>query len=260
VALVEERGSVLINAGPDFASQVDRLPRNEAPGKRATPVAAVLLTNADLDHVLGLIAMREGADLHLYATAAVRRTLTAAFPIEALLRAFTEVHWHEVIAHAPFTLASEAHRALEIRALFLPGTPPPFDRASPGKPAEGHSVAYEVHDRATGKRLLVAPDVGAATPELLRALEQADAILFDGTFWSDDELRHVKPGARTAREMGHVPIEAGSLDLLRKLPAPLKSYFHINNTNPILDPTSPERAAVESAGIRVEEDGAEWIL
>lgn len=253
MAIIGADSSVLINAGPDFLSRVDFLPRPSG-NSRQSPVAAVLLTNADLDHVLGLLCMREGAALHLYATDAVRQSLSKAFAIDSLLRSFTDLQWHVVQPTVPFSIAGD----IEVRAIFLPANAPLFDRVNDAE--TGHSVAYDLHDRETGKRLLVAPDVGEITPELHEALHAADAVLFDGTFWRDDELQRIKPGARTSRAMGHVPIAEGSLDLLRSLKAPYKSYFHINNTNPILNPASPERSLVESAGIRVEEDGAEWIL
>ena len=248
----------MINAGPDFLSQVDLLPRPSLQDARRSPVAAVLLTNADLDHVLGLISMREGAALHVYATDAVRQTLSKAFDIDSLLRSFTRLVWHDVQPDTPFFIDADSHRDIEIRAIFLPAGVPLFDRTNHAE--TGHSIAYALHDLTTGKRLVVAPDVGEITPELREALHAADAVLLDGTFWSDEELQRIKPGARTSRAMGHVPIAEGSLDLLRSLKASHKSYFHINNTNPILNPASLERSLVESAGIRVEEDGAEWIL
>jgi pyrroloquinoline quinone biosynthesis protein B len=251
---------LLINAGPDFAAQAESLPRTVEDGMRGSPVAAVLLTNADLDHVLGLISMREGAGLQIYATRAVRQTLTEAVSFDTLLRSFTRVEWHEVQENEPFFVDPESLRHLEVRALFLPASAPLFDRTQHDAIDRGHSLAFEMHDTTTGKRLVIAPDVGEMTPELLAALQRADGILFDGTFWSDDELQRVKSGARTARAMGHLPILDGSLELLGPMKAARKSYFHINNTNPILNPDSPERAAVESAGIRVEEDGTEWIL
>ena len=115
-------------------------------------------------------------------------------------------------------------------------------------------------DARTGGRLLVAPDVGAVNDELLEALSSSEAVLFDGTFWSADELARVKSRAPKAGEMGHVTIEECSLKLLAKLPARHKIYIHINNTNPILASESPERAAVEAAGVMVGADGLEFEL
>jgi pyrroloquinoline quinone biosynthesis protein B len=106
----------------------------------------------------------------------------------------------------------------------------------------------------------VAPDVAANPPVLNEALQEAGAVLFDGTFWSAEELRKFRPDAPRAEEMGHLPIHDGSLPLLQGLKAARKIYLHINNTNPILQPDSPERAAVEKAGIEVGSDGLEFDL
>ena len=123
-----------------------------------------------------------------------------------------------------------------------------------------HSVAFQFLDEASGRFALVAPAVGELTRELSEASADSDVILFDGTFWSDDELAAVRPGARSAREMNHLPICDGSLDFLRQSPARRKIYTHINNTNPILMPGSPERAELEQAGIEVARDGLEIVL
>ena len=107
---------------------------------------------------------------------------------------------------------------------------------------------------------MVAPAVGEVTAELRDAVNNSDVVLFDGTFWNNDELRAVRPGARSAREMNHLPISEGSLDLLRQAPARRKIYTHINNTNPILMPGSSERRQVEQAGIEIACDGLEIAL
>jgi pyrroloquinoline quinone biosynthesis protein B len=222
---------------------------------RSSPVTGVLLTNADLDHVLGLISLRGETGVRIFSTSAVRHTLTEAMQIEPLLRSFGDVEWKE-IAGARVKLSGGQ---IEAWAILLGGDPPPYARSGPADDP-GHSAAYELRDLTTGGRLVIAPDVARITPELLAALQKADAILFDGTFWSDDELRQVKPGARTSREMGHLPIRDGSLEVLKSLPARKKSFIHINNTNPVLDPASPERDAIEEAGMSVAEDGTEWTL
>ncbi len=103
----------------------------------------------------------------------------------------------------------------------------------------------------------MAPDVGAWSDALIDEMQKSDAVLFDGTFWSGDELSRAKANARTADEMGHLTIRDQTLERLRKLPARHKIYIHINNTNPVLSPGSTERTAVESAGITVGYDGLE---
>lgn len=249
----------LVNASPDIGAQMNAFaPLHPRAQMRQSQIAGVLLTNGDLDHVLGLILLREGPVLGVYATTAVRESLCAS-GIESILSAFCGVAWRE--PSDDFVDLEDANGApggLAARAIFLPGTPPPFVKKSDY--AAGHSVAYQIESRKSGARLLVAPDVSAVTPELAEALGESDIVLFDGTFWSSDELRQVREGARRAEEMGHLPISGGSLDALRGLPARHKAYFHVNNTNPILAPGSHEREEIEQAGIIVGYDGLEFDL
>jgi pyrroloquinoline quinone biosynthesis protein B len=219
-----------------------------------------LLTNADLDHVAGLLSMREGGRLHVHATRAVRDTLTECLGLAAILDAFCGVDWHEPpqADFAQLVGTDGGEGSLVYRAIELPGGPPAFAR---GRRADGaHSVAYCIMDRNTGGRLLVAPDVGGWNDALAKAMLESDAVLFDGTFWSGEELLRVKPNAPTAAEMGHATIKDHSLALLGKLTAEHKIYIHINNTNPVLSPGSPERAAVAAAGIVVGYDGLEFEI
>lgn len=252
----------LVNASPDIGRQVNGFePLRPRPGKvRESRLGGVLLTNGDLDHVVGLLLLREGPALSIHATAAVRECLIAS-GIDGVLSAFCGVSWHEPGARFEnLAGANGKEGGLAARAIPLPGTPPPFLKKSAYE--GGHSVAYQIEDRMTGGRLLVAPDVSAITPGLAEALDESDVVLFDGTFWSNDELRRVRRGARLSEEMGHLPVggEAGSLDLLRKLPARHRVYFHINNTNPMLASGSAERAEVEAAGVIVGYDGLEFMV
>lgn len=121
-------------------------------------------------------------------------------------------------------------------------------------------MAFLIRDDQTGGVLLMAPDVFEITPQMKQALHSADAVLFDGTFWSEDELGSVKGGARAASAMGHLPIRNGSLEILADCPARHRIYLHINNTNPILRSNSSERQAVEKAGIAIGSDGMEFEL
>jgi pyrroloquinoline quinone biosynthesis protein B len=218
----------------------------------------VLLTNADLDHVLGLILLREGPPIPVLATNAVRETLTGALGFDALLGSFCGLRWQQSSTDfSALPLRDGSPSGLSVRAIQLPGGPPRFDTAA--KARDGHSVAFQITD-GTNMRLLIAPDVAEITPELQCALEESDAVLFDGTFWSEDELRRIDPHSRAPHEMGHLPIRAGSLGALGKSRACWKIFTHINNTNPILAGDSPERAAVVGAGILVGEDGMEFEL
>jgi len=250
----------LINVSPELSAQLNRFPelhpKTDPP--RNSPIRDVLITNSDLDHVLGLFSLREGDRLKVWATAAVRATLTQSLGMENVLNSFCGLTWREppIKDFEPLDLDSPVETGLRFRAIELPGAPPRF---SPGPPLKGvHSVAYIFESSRTKLRLLVAPDVGAVNPALRMALESADAVLFDGTFWSKEELGSIRPGAPEANEMGHVTIKDCSLELLAGMRAQKKIYIHINNTNPILMKDSAQRKAVEAAGLTVGWDGLEF--
>jgi len=261
--VADERGRwYLVNASPDLRAQIEAH-ADLQPGfhsLRNTPIAGVLLTNADLDHVLGLFSLREGDALTIHATRAVRATAASSLGLGKVLDVFCGTVWREPSFEAFMPLTPEEGNAggLLYRAICLPGTPPKFAGAMP---LDGvHSVAYQFMDPRTGGRLLVAPDVAAVNDGLREALRTSDAVLFDGTFWSGDELSRVKSAAPKAGEMGHVTMEECSLNLLRDLGARHKIYIHINNTNPVLLRESSERAVVEAAGIMIGYDGLEFRL
>jgi pyrroloquinoline quinone biosynthesis protein B len=234
-------GCFLINASPDLPQQIESMPQLQpsctaAAGLRNTPIAGVLLTNADIDHALGLLLLRQQKrPLVVYAADEARTTLGW---IDTGLARFCGIEWREITAEFQSLSGSIGFRAIE-----LP-----------------RSVAFQFRDDTSGATALFAPNVGELTDELRDAVHASDVILFDGTFWSDGELAAVRPGARSARGMNHLPISDGSLDFLRQSPARRKIYTHINNTNPILMPGTRERAQVEQAGIEIARDGLEIIL
>lgn len=258
VLSADGRNWFLVNASPDLRAQIEVTPElhPQETSARNSPLAGVLLTNADLDHVLGLILLREGEPLPVLATEAVRATLTGPLGFETLLGGFCGIRWETAPTEfSPLRLRDGSPSGFSVRTIFLPGGPPRFDKISTAP--SGHSVAYQIRDER-GARLLLAPDVAEITPELQEALEESDAVIFDGTFWVSDELRRINPEARTAQQMGHLPIRDGSLEVLRRSPARWKVFTHINNTNPILATDSPERTAVLAAGVLIGEDGLEF--
>ena len=228
----------LVNASPDLPRQIESAPALQPqPGSlRNSPIAGVLLTNADLDHTLGLLLLRQQqTPVLVYASDATRSALDW---LQLLLHPFGGSTWRT--ASGDFNSLSNglAFRAIELHK----------------------SNAFQLRDEVSGRAALVAPVVGEVTAELRDAVNTSDVILFDGTFWNDDELRAVRRDARSAREMNHLPISDSSLALLRHSPAHRKIYMHINNTNPILMPGSRERALVQQAGIEIACDGLEIIL
>jgi len=228
----------LINASPDLGQQIENVPslqpRHDPP--RNTSIAGVLLTNADIDHALGLLLLRQQEKpLVVYAADETRVALQW---LERVLTQFCGIEWRKISADFQ-TLNSD----ISFRALELP-----------------HSVAFQFRGNLSGTIALVAPSVATITHELHDAVRGSDVVMFDGTFWSDKELAAVRPGARSARQMKHLPISEGSFDLLRQSCARWKIYTHINNTNPILMPGSPERTQLQQAGIEIAHDGLKIAL
>ena len=234
----DKRPWFLINASPDLPRQIENMPdlQPHRDSPRNSPIGAVFLTNADIDHALGLLLLRQDeTPLVVYAT---DQTRTALAWIDRVLARFRGIEWRKISADFQSLSGS-----LGFRAIPLPG-----------------SVAYQFRDDSSGATALFAPIVAELTEQLRNAVDASAVILFDGTFWTDGELATVRPGARTSREMNHLPISDGSLDFLRQSPARRKIYTHINNTNPILMPGTRERAQVEQAGIEIARDGLEIVL
>jgi len=228
----------LINASPDLAQQIENMPslqpRHDPP--RNTAIAGVLLTNADIDHALGLLLLRQQEKpLVVYAADETRAALQW---LERILTQFCGIEWRKISADFQ-PLGGD----IDFRAIQLP-----------------HSIAFQFRDNLSGTIALVAPSVGIVTDELRDAVHGSDVVIFDGTFWSDEELAAVRPGALSARQMKHLPISEGSFDLLRQSCARWKIYTHINNTNPILMPGSPERTQLQQAGIEIARDGLKIAL
>jgi pyrroloquinoline quinone biosynthesis protein B len=250
----------LINASPDLSRQIEGASglQPRAGQGRNSPIEGILLTNADLDHVLGLVLMREGNRLQIHAPVGIREALVTGLNFDSLAGAFGGVDWHPPSETdlQPLFLGNGEKSGLSYRALILSYDPPLYAKTATGV----QSIAYEIRDTHGDGRLVVAPDVASISPAFLEALSKADAVLFDGTFWSSDELREVKDSARSSEQMGHLPISGGSLDILRDLPAKHKIYVHINNTNPVWRPDSFERKEVEQRGIRIGHDGLEFEL
>jgi len=253
----------LLNASPDVRAQIESFPSLlPADGVRGTGIDGILLTNADLDHTLGLPLLREGECLVVHATTAVRRALTEDLRMEAILSCYGGVTWREPPAElSPLLTSAGARGGIRYAAFPVPGKLPRY-RVGRALPSAGDTVGYRFEDERTKGRLVFVPTAAALTDSMLEQLRAADALLLDGTFWSEEEMLAAGAGKFRAREMGHLPIggAGGSLAYIADLPARLKVYLHINNTNPILCEDSAERKAVEAAGVTVGHDGLEFIV
>ncbi len=242
----------LVNASPDVRTQIEAFPALHPRGGRATPLQAVLLTDAELDHTLGLLLLREARHLTLYATAAVHATLCDGSGVLRTLERFCPVEWREVVPGTDIPLAD----GLSCRAFDVPTTK--RDRFGTGA-EHGRVVGYRLTDERSGGTLVYLPGVQALTPTLSAEISGCACLLIDGTCYRDDELRQLGLAGRTSREMGHLPLDGpdGSLAQLPPSGARRTIFVHMNNTNPILLDDAPERRLVEDRGMEVAMDGLE---
>jgi pyrroloquinoline quinone biosynthesis protein B len=250
----------LLNASPDIRAQLACLPGPIPSGVRHVPVEGIVTTDAELDHTLGLVLLREARQLQLYATSAVRSILERDSRLLPVTQAFAEVQVREMPlgARVPLRYRDGRPSDISVEAFEVPAGPPRFARGADA----GHTVGLTLRDETTGGSCAFVPGCGALDDSLLGRFEEVDVLLFDGTFWSDDELVALGISERRAREMDHLPVSGndGSLARLARLQRPVKVYTHINNTNPILLEDSPEREVIERAGVQVAADGMSFTI
>jgi len=251
----------LINCSPEIRSQIESFPPLHPRGPRHSPIAAILLTNGDLDHCLGLLSLRESHPLAIYATERLRQGFTEGNVLYRTLDRFPgQVTWRrlELGREQELTGVDERPSGLSAEPVAVPGKLPiHLETGATSQPED--SVGFRIRERRTGRVVAYLSGVGAVTDAVRRALEGADCVFFDGTFWSSDELPASGLGTKKAEEMAHLPIGGpdGSLARLGGLGAPRRIFIHVNNTNPLLREDSPERAQVEAAGWEVACDGLE---
>jgi len=255
---------ILLNASPDLRMQLAAHHELWPRGLRGSPIGSVVLTDGEIDHTLGLLLLRESAArLPVYAAGGVTALLGDEWPLYRVLSAYAGVEPRTLEEGRPVALTDGAGTPLGIgcSATTVARRPPRYARAAAPATA-AFDVALRLTDERTGGTLAYVPTAGAMDDAVRRVAGGADLLFFDGTFWSDGELRAAGVDAPTALEMGHLPIggPGGSLGLLPHLDAKRVVLVHINNTNPILCRSSAERARVEAAGIVVGEDAMEFEL
>jgi pyrroloquinoline quinone biosynthesis protein B len=241
---------ILINASPDLRQQIMATPELQPRGLRTSPIEAVVLTGGEVDQTAGLLTLRERGPFALYATQSTLSTL-AANPIFGVLAADV-VKRHAIGAGEPFALPG----GIEAELFLVPGKPPLYLEGDNPALAAETEANVGIALSAAGARLVFIPGAAKLTPAVAVRLAGADAVLFDGTLFTDDEMIAAGAGAKTGRRMGHMPISGpdGTLAALKGMARRL-ILIHINNTNPILIEDSAERRAVEAAGFQVAEDG-----
>lgn len=255
---------VLLNASPDLRMQMAAAPALAPPDPpRSTPLAGVLVTNADIDHVAGLLSLRESQPFVLYATARVHAILDANPVFDSLGRAVVrrrtvgigEAAVLEDADGGPTGLKAVLFPVPGKVALYLEGGRAEHELAG----GAGDTVGVEIE--GGGRRILYVPGCARIEDGLLERARGADLLLFDGTLWEDGEMVRLGLGAKTGRRMGHVSVSGpeGALARFAGVPVGRRVFIHLNNSNPLLAEDSPEREAVRRAGWEVAHDGLEIV-
>ena len=195
----------------------------------------------------------------VYCTREVREDLTHGNPLFGVLEHFCGVDWHPIRPDGEESFQAGGS-GVSFTAVALKSKPPPYSPHR-NEPRPGDNIGVRIVDERTGGTVFYAPGLAEIEPHLRPFLAEADCLMLDGTFWTDDELVRLGISGKRARDMGHLPQSGpgGMLEALKPLAA-RKVLIHINNTNPILVEDSPERAALEAAGIEVAYDGMEIEL
>lgn len=253
---------ILFNASPDIKKQLDDFPALQpARQVRDTAISAIVITDAQIDHVTGMLTLREhNKPWDVYTTKAVYEDLTTGFPVFNILGHFRGINHHEISTdESSFTIPSA--EGLVFTAVPLKSEAPPY---SPHRhnTVPGDNIGMRIEDTRTGKNLFYAPGLGVAEPHVMEYMANADMVLVDGTVWTDDEMSHEGISNKRAQEMGHLDqsSKGGIMEILSGMDKPRKFLIHINNTNPILNEESPQRKTLEAAGIEVSYDGMDIEL
>jgi pyrroloquinoline quinone biosynthesis protein B len=242
----------LANATPDVAEQLEsHADLRPGAGRDRTPAVRVVLTDAELDHTLGLLRLREAERIDVWCTEPVHKALTSRLSLADILSPYTELTWHDLPlsdAGPPVRLAG-----LEVSAVPLSDKRPRYAADEPAHPA--WSTALKVHDPCTGTNALYAPALAGWSDRFGAEIARTDCVLLDGTFFDEEEPRRTGISQRTASEMGHLPIAGpeGTAERLRRLGAQVY-YTHLNNTNPLVDPGAPQHEQLGGRGLRVAEE------
>jgi len=252
---------LLCNASPDILTQLARTPALHPRALRESPIKAVLLVDSQIDHVTGLLMLREGCPHHVYCSEMVHQDLGGSFPLFALLKS-----WNGGLIHHSLSLNTDTFNMPQIPGLSfrvhpVEGKAPPYS-SHRNDPHPGDNIALVVIDQASGNKLVYAPGIYTPSAALQAEMSEAQCILIDGTFWHEDEMVRNGVGTKLAHEMGHLPQSGpqGMIEQLKKFPQARKILIHINNTNPILDEDSLERKILDQQGIEVAYDGLEIML
>lgn len=253
----------VLNASPEIRHHIESFDCLHPQSARGTPIQGILLTNGDLDHCLGLLSLRESEPIRVYATGSVWRGFTGDNVLFRTLDRFAgQVSYVplELDRQRPLIGRDGRDSGLVVQAIAVPGKLP--IHLAGHHPSPEDNVALRVTEASSGKCLAYIPAAANLDRDVERAVERADTVFFDGTFWSSDELIQQGLGDKRAEDMAHWPVGGshGSLRWLGGLSSVQRVFIHINNTNPMLREDSPEHRAVVDAGVSIAHDGMQLCL
>ncbi|MDT8407275.1 MAG: pyrroloquinoline quinone biosynthesis protein PqqB [Methylococcales bacterium] len=257
----DDKNWLLFNTSPDIRQQLEQFPAIQPKtGVRDTGIKAIMLIDSQIDHSTGLLILREGKPLDIYCTDMVRQDLSTGFPVFTMLKDYCTVNHHPIPTDGSgFTIPGIEDLRFYTQA--LKSKAPPY---SPHRndPHEGDNIGVIIEQISTGKKVYYAPGLGEIEPHVMAAMQQADCVMVDGTFWTDDEMVSQGISHKTARSIGHLPQSGpgGMIEVLNQLPDTRKILIHINNTNPILDEDSTAYQTLAQHGIEPAFDGLEIVL
>jgi pyrroloquinoline quinone biosynthesis protein B len=245
----------LVGASPDLRQQVMQTPRLwPRDRQRDSPIAGVVLIGGDVDALAGLLVLREKQPFTLYAPLELLDLLGQNRIFDVLDASL--VRREAIVPLEPVACGAD----LVLTLLPMPGKVPLY-LEQPGAAEPEPGPTYAARFEANGRSVIIAPACAEITPAVQQQLRGADAVFFDGTLFTDDEMIVAGLGQKTGRRMGHVPVSGpgGTLAGLAGLQG-RRILLHINNSNPILLLDSPERQQVEAAGFDIAYDGMEVRL
>ena len=259
---------VLLNASPDLRQQIAETPElhpDKTGPKRNSPIKAAVLTNADVDHIVGLIHLRERQPYSIYGSEQVLNTINSNSIFEVCAR--------DIIPRLTLPLGTWTKLSgdgidlgLSVNAFAVPGKIALFlehgSETDNFGSRDGDTIGLEIKDERNGKTIFYIPGCAEIDAPLAERIKGADLIFFDGTLFTNDEMITQGLLDKTGQRMGHISMSGpeGSVEAMKPLGIKRRVYVHINNSNPALDENSKERKYVEAAGWEVGYDGMEVRL
>lgn len=252
---------VLLNASPDIGTQLRAWAQSQPKRNvRDTALVAVMLVDSQIDHSSGLLTLRENGKLTLYCTDPVYEDLSKHFPVLRVLESYLKLDRHS-LPRSSDIFKVNGIEGICFRAIPVQGKAPPYSpRRNNG--VVGDNIAIEITDVASNKKCLYAPGLEVIDDAFAKGASDADCLLIDGTFWTDDEMQQNNISNKRAKDMGHLCLsgEGGTLEFLQSLGAKRKILIHINNTNPILNEDSKQRKILDKLGVEVAHDEMEIVV